>query len=393
MKKKKRIIFIVILFINFSLISIAQTPFNNDPNWSQIWEDEFSLTYLDSIKWHQVSDWRNLSWRKINSSPYDHDLNAFRTTNDNISFRPNGEHKLRIITKKENVSKSVRNEFTGLDECHTFNYTTAKWLMSNQRFKYGYFEIKCQLPQLTANQNNKGIGANFWLWHHNYPGENVCWSEIDIFEFKSPPNLGSHNYTMAAHSEKCDTDAHHYTTDYNFGSIDFATPHIFAVAWYPSRIDYFIDNNLIYSISENTSPNFPLSVIQDLQPMPLILDVNVFTDAETPDDNTLFPYNYDIDYIKVYALNTSKCYNTYNNCDLNTYENSIYDNIIIGGSCNPTIINGQNKFLRAVNGITINGGFTIELGATFAAETKMECHTQEVTSQPITNNDFATDCP
>jgi hypothetical protein len=80
---------------------------------------------------------------------------------------------------------------------------------------------------------------------------------------------------------------------------------------------------------------------------------------------TPFPSDMLVDYVKVYKLKTD-CNTILNLCNYNfgTHDNKVKQSIIIGnGSCVNSLIIGQNVYLRASEGILINGDFTVPQGA------------------------------
>lgn len=52
------------------------------------------------------------------------------------------------------------------------------------------------------------------------------------------------------------------------------------------------------------------------------------------------------------------------NYNFSTYNNTVKKNITIGNStCTNTIDSGQNIYLRATDGVLINGDFTVPIGS------------------------------
>lgn len=72
-----------------------------------------------------------------------------------------------------------------------------------------------------------------------------------------------------------------------------------------------------------------------------------------------------VDYVRVYNLKND-CKITLNLCNYNfgTHDNKVKQNIIIGnGSCTNAFNIGENVYLRASEGVLINGDFTVPVGA------------------------------
>lgn len=72
-----------------------------------------------------------------------------------------------------------------------------------------------------------------------------------------------------------------------------------------------------------------------------------------------------IDFVKVYNLDND-CNTNLNICNYNftSHDNRVKKNITIGnGSCSNSLNSGDNIFLRASEGVLINGDFSVPLGA------------------------------
>jgi len=367
----------------------SQTPNSNDGSWSLCWSDEFNATSLNGLKWdngdwrrnrscyfldghsstHELAAWRSRSYETING------LSNFYFTNNDAELN-SGKMSL-IVRKQDYFTNDALNDCDSTTDTLTYHYTAPSMLMSKKVFKYGYFEMKCRLPNLSGCKNNKGVGANFWLhnkstgkqWVTNpkcslvWDNENSrsdCYSEIDIFEFNHYER--AHNYTNNSHFIECGSSAAKVdqglsNRDYfsvNFNNNEY---HKFAAAWFPDRIEYYIDDVLINQV-ENHS---------DLMiPMPIYIDFNVLNFNEFPDANTVFPYNYEIDYVRVYSLNLD-CESdaNYMSGDIsNLHDGKVKKSISIGftGQSNNLayIIGNKSVSLRAIEDIIIEDGFYID---------------------------------
>ena len=360
---------------------IAQLPPNN-ANYELVFEDNFDGTSINSSKWKSIWNWNqsgslNVSYcNNIPSGVIGPDLYGYRKRNFENCTVSGGT--LKIVSKQENYSGWVWNwplctsdscnQGTGYHSCETshtppicwdedllnFNYTT-NMLISKETFKYGYFEIRCKIPKPTSPKTNKGIGPNFWLW--SGAGPTVTWSEIDIFEF----NGENTTFGSAIHYEDINGNISHGIPN-NVPPIyvDFSSFHIFSALWTPQKIEFFLDGNLYVSTNLH---------VQDLLNMPLIIDVNfpLHTMCQLLDPaNTQLPYNYEIDYIRVYQLK-SNCNTDYNICSYNNINYAHYKSISIGGSgCNVVVPSGQKLNLISSEGVNIISNFTVELGGEFS---------------------------
>lgn len=253
----------------------------------------------------------------------------------------------------------------------TFNKNyTAGALYSTSLYKFGYFEIRCKIPELNGSTSTgKGLGPNFWFWPlpaNSYDPNitDVIYSEIDIFEFDGEFNLHTCNvhYDDIYHSDGNPNTIHWslrkepYFFDFQ---VDFSTFHTFGCEWTPNYISFYFNNKLI----RTTNTEFA----KKLLPMNLIVDINIPAFGKHPASNTLFPYIYEVDYVKVYKL-TMDCDAdiTQENFNYLNYDNKVKRNITIGG-INGLIPSGVSVSLRATESITLNDGFEVSINSQFFA--------------------------
>jgi beta-glucanase (GH16 family) len=379
--KNPLLLFSLLALQGIGICCLGQLPIPQ-LHWSLVWEDQFDEPPLDTSLWCR-NDWRALQYNR-------HDLRAFRTDPltppDNLEWHneSNGSLKyVRQIVKKEPRARKVDDIQTPTiheDTLYTFEYTAPAWLISKTRFKYGYYETRCRLPLLDANENNLGFGANFWLWRGTpilvYPE-----SEIDVVEFVCdfPP-----------HTHTC--NVHHKTIVNTYGWHDFGstrlTPndgafHTYGAWWGPDFVKFYIDG-VFY---RDARYDIPL-LADEMIPMHIILDINVFTvrGNETPNANTKIPYNYDIDYVRVYQLDMEQCNLDYINVSPMPALPSVYRTITFGGN-GSSMPNGSTKSLTANTSITIQPGFEAPLGAELTMDIYPYCHPNIV--QPCST---CTDC-
>jgi hypothetical protein len=299
------------------------------------------------------------------------------------------------------VRTCYRREFN--HKTKTFYYQTPM-LISNESFKYGYFEIRTHMPHLDQNHNNQGVGPTFWLWNNN---EIVTWSEIDIYEIGDwPPEYKQdgggysnivthplighykHNLTSTVHYQDSSM-AEQLMNHHEYGHLYFDDTSYkkISVFWEPDFIRFYLNdtilNDTIFLSSNNTNDTIYPSNLIDMyifvynacpvswpkyngHHFPLLPDL----------DSTLLPYNYDIDYIRVYQLKLhcdSDYYTSVFNSD--TFGYGLYRTITIGNG--PSVISsGKDVHLMATDAITINSNFTVGLGASLLLETK-PCPQQE----------------
>lgn len=340
-------------------VAFGQNP-SVDPTWSLVWSDEFTGSILDNTKWCR-HDHRKFEHGQLQ-------LAAYRTdNNDNLQFN-NGT--VTQIVKQETITVVNANANTGVIEPWTYEYSAPSMMLSQEKFKYGYFEIRCKLPDLPSLRTNNGIGPNFWLWWHNENTSLDVFGEIDIFEFiteKGKPHIQTFNahYRGPTDIKNLDEDPASH-----FPGPDFSQFHTFACHWTPDFIKIFMDDREIHH-----STFYPSQMI----PQRIIVDMNLFLLTSSIDRSTLLPYEYEIDYVRVYKLKTGQCNTDYVSCSPDLLQNSVYKSVTLGNVCSYTQPIGTKRSIWASNNITIHGDYTVPVGADLTLDSS-PCYTQEVHS-------------
>jgi hypothetical protein len=138
---------------NYQPISITGIPNCNYLNsgLNLVFSDEFNGNSLDTTKWNS-----NYPWGIANS-----DSSDIWCDKSEISF--NGTSIRLGCNKKKNSNVLLNGQIV------TRDYGIGL-ISSKQKFSYGYYEIRCKIPQIAE------LWAAFWLF-----GD--CDQELDIFEF------------------------------------------------------------------------------------------------------------------------------------------------------------------------------------------------------------------
>lgn len=203
----------------------------------------------------------------------------------------------------------------GLTYCYydsiiPFKFTGAM-LLGKEKYKYGYIEMRYKLRYLLPHFSN-AYGPNLWMWASN---PSARYSEIDIFEqqgttwrmamnfhyrFKDPDSSNVWADTVFWHGvgKQVSVSAPYpsildQSLSYNGGDW-----HTVGCEWTPDHIDTYYD-------SDDTIRRFSVDKIpiDSLIPMPLIIDCYMpAAQYCIPFDttNTIVPFYYDIDYVRVY---------------------------------------------------------------------------------------------
>ncbi len=248
--------------ILFSLF-VGNFCFGQNVSRALIWEENFNGLQLDETVWNfeqgdgcpAICGWGN---------------NERQIYTKNNHFLKDG--KLIIQARKEN-------------NIYTSTRITTK---EKKQFQYGRIEARAKLPL------GKGLWPAFWMLGSNI--SQVAWpkcGEIDILEYvgKEPHIVFTSLHTQDSHGNTINTQRT------NFPKIEEGF-HIYAIDWTKDKIDFFVDDILVYTFqpevkNENTWPyNHPFF---------LLINLAVGGNFGGPEvDDTIFPQDFTIDYIKVY---------------------------------------------------------------------------------------------
>ena len=169
-------------------------------------------------------------------------------------------------------------------------YTSASVItLGKYVFTYGRVEVRAKLP----------AGRNVWpaIWtlgtNIRTEGWPVC-GEIDIMEFwgTSPNSVSANVHTG---------DYNHTKGNGRGGKIMVDKPwedfHIYAVEWYPDRLDFYFDDKMYYSCPKKGEGigEWPFDA-----PQYLLINLALTPGKEGIDDS-MFPTEYRIDYVRIYG--------------------------------------------------------------------------------------------
>jgi beta-glucanase (GH16 family) len=251
-------------------------PFLYQPDWILIFEDKFE----------DISSLGNWTQRNI---PRGHQLCLFQDENKNVSINTT-EKKLYIIPKKENV---IFRKVGGYEKQY---YYTSGELNSNDKFLYGYFEIRCKLPRF------KGAHSAFWLLSKlSYIPEEDGWDawEIDIFEASSSNLMETRRNSISSNYSSYIIDNPDHGIKGFFINNDEPTNSLsdkfytYALEWTPYELTYYIDDRIIRRVSTIENPYI---YYMDSCQVRICLEIDWWN---PPDEGTeLEPFI--IDYVRVY---------------------------------------------------------------------------------------------
>lgn len=235
------------------------TDDDTSPDWTLTWSDEFEGPEVDPAKWEVL------------------------TRDDNY----NNEKQYYLPEQATIIDGMLRIAATNTP--HKDKAYRSARLESWFTQAYGRFEVRAKIP------TSKGIWPAIWLLPRsgNWPHD----GEIDIME-----HAGSHTERINAavhfadeHGQHDHVSYPHTTTDKDDQPIHWPDRfHIYSTEWSPTRIVFFVDDVEFYRVGRDQIP--PIDT-----PMAVVLNTAVGGDYDgDPDDSTVFPLHFDIDYVRVY---------------------------------------------------------------------------------------------
>jgi beta-glucanase (GH16 family) len=318
----RKIIFQACFFL-ISSTTYCQIP-SNEGTWILKKQDDFNS--INTNDWHQLYHGGNCR----NST-------GLEMVSANNSYIFNGN--LRLEAQKSSTPWSCFQGGTT-----TYHNYRCGVLYSKFLFKYGFWEISAKLPQ------GYGFWPAFWLWK---AGNCSFYNEIDILERFGGDIL--QEYSSIYHWATYDFLCNEYRADYGeeiTGLSDLSNSHKYAVEWSPERMIFYFDDEPVKVFYD--------PVFTPKNAMETILNIAIDS-YNPPNGSTVFPAYYDIDYLKIYQLNTA-CSTVESICTFNptTYNYALKKSIsIAGGSCTSNINTSSNVALRATDYVLLGDGTTI----------------------------------
>lgn len=277
--KKRKLILLLLLLAVLALAGVSffmnnrqtRTIQNNgspmtDGGWKLVWSDEFDGEHLDKTVWTQ--EVREDGW-------YNDELQYYTGREENISFRDGA----LVITAKYDPNGGKRM------------YTSARISTQNKlHFQYGRIEARIQLPQ------GQGMWPAFWMLGTASDGQWPDCGEVDILE-------------AVNNAQECNGFLHWRNNDSSSKRLDKwaggGTPlehpeqwHIYALEWTRTEMRWYLDDTCFYTHVFDTS-DADQKVF--LQPFYLLINLAVGGNFPGKVDDSIFPKEYCIDYVRVYT--------------------------------------------------------------------------------------------
>ncbi|EDY21906.1 glycoside hydrolase family 16 [Chthoniobacter flavus Ellin428] len=249
-----------------ALVSMASSPLVAAPptGWKLVFNDEFEGQTLDASKWSTAMDFPGTHGPRYHNEFYlSYTLDEDVIVSDGV---------LRLRTEKRLVS--------GQEPMGLFDYSQG--LVSTRdhfTFTYGYVEIRAKYP------GGKGMWPCFWLMPED---ENAWPPEFDIAEYYGGQHKMHHGLAYGSMREtKWDSSVDAET--------DFINDwHTIGLEWTAGKAVWYVDGVACKTVTADYVPGVPMYVI-------LSNSVGAAgSAASAPDENTVFPNDFQIDYIRVY---------------------------------------------------------------------------------------------
>ncbi len=268
----------------YILLSICSLATANVGEWRLVWADEFNYSGLpDSAKWgYEIGFVRNFE-------------KQFYTKNRLKNARV--ENGYLIIEARKERYKNPSFNLNSTDwrrEKEYAHYTSASINTQNKmQFKYGRVEVRAKLPR------GKGVWPAIWALGVNIAeiGWPLC-GEIDIMEFvgHDPDKIyatvhygvgraGEHNSCGANILAKKPYD-------------DF---HVYALEWNRDKMDFYFDQKKYYTFQIDKSQKEVAD--QFRKPFYLLINLALGGSWGGKIDDSIFPQQYLIDYVRIYEKN------------------------------------------------------------------------------------------
>lgn len=252
-------------FLSFHLVWLlfscgAEERLSSLDGWKLTFSDEFDGEKLDYEKWTPKDPWGV----ERNGELQGYWIKAF--------IPEDGILKVRCEARPSFYDGKKRHYRSGMMS------TSGKFAQT-----YGRFEIRCKVPKGT------GLWPAFWM----LPDPPSWPPEIDVLEIlcQEPDRVYMTNHwPRRGNSDESDSVTGEYRgPDY---SAEF---HRFTVEWEENEIRWYVDGILRHR-SRDHVPQLPMF---------LLVNLAVGGWAEEPDENTTFPADFEIDYVKAWEKKES----------------------------------------------------------------------------------------
>ncbi len=198
-----------------------------------------------------------------------------------------GNDELQIYTDKNHRLENGMLYIKAVKEGDHYTSTRIN-TKGKKSFQYGRFEVRAKLAI------GKGVWPAFWLLGTNI--DQVGWplcGEIDVVEYvgRSPQEIFTSLHTKAGHGDNASTK----TTPIKNIEQGF---HLYTADWTEDQITFYVDGKKVYTFApeDKSQEVWPFN-----QPFYLLVNLAVGGNFGGKDvDESVFPQEFVIDYIRVY---------------------------------------------------------------------------------------------
>lgn len=236
------------------------------PGYQLVWADEFRQPTIDKSNWtFEIGNGSN-GWGN-------NELQYYKEENASIY----ADEYLMITAKEEPAGG--------------FDYTSSRMITKGKReFKFGRVDIRAAMP----------IGQGVWpaLWCLGADIETNPWpncGEIDIMEYlghESTRVYGTAHWGASTHKSKGGSIVSGSEGDFHKAF------HVFSIIWEKDKIEWYVDDKKFFSISASEMEGQPYPFNND-QFFIINCAVGGYWPGN-PDNSTIFPQRFFVDYIRVF---------------------------------------------------------------------------------------------
>lgn len=351
----------------------------SDRNWRLVLDEEFVGNSWNYSQWllknnQGVPVWRAYMSEWPSGVARDNKLSVYQRSALKLPGIPPMDTVLKIVDTLVSLTPLqclVDYSLPPFKQCDTSSnipplYYYSGNIESLEKFRFGYFEIRCKLPV------HPGSCAAFWLFGNSQ----ITYEEIDIFEYSKDDYAedelrGFSNgiwYNPSSTNYSQQLDPIHYAHNYakTHVHIPLTDPpvyqwHTYACEWFPEYIKWYCDGVLVNECHEwDQIPKRGSKTVK----------INYAIDPNALDDEThSISWNgggiMGIDYIRVYQLEWD-CYTETvisSNQNLEDYDFKVKGSVVIDSALEEVTVDSNDKVtFRVVDGFTIDGPFSASLG-------------------------------
>lgn len=231
--------------------------------WKLVFQDNFDGTQLDTSKWSTTMEFIG-----THGPRYHNEFYLSYTMDDDV-----------VVSGGVLSLSTQRRTVTGPESPGTFDYTQGL-VSSHDKFAFtqGYIEIRAKYP------GGKGLWPCLWLM----PQQQGWPPEFDIAEYYGSQHTMHYGLAHGGLYNPTWDSTWDNTDDYEGGW------HTYSLEWSPDRAVWKFDGKVRKTINASYVPEVPMYVILSNSVS------SVYGPSGVPDETTVFPNYFLIDYVRVY---------------------------------------------------------------------------------------------